>query len=494
MIREHCQFDDSPWMSEQDRALIRRATLRLLAGSLGVYAAGVIAAGATALMTSDAWQLFLFGFGSAAAFAAWRTVRWPDVAARYLTFGAVLLLSCSVNRVLYVADYAIAGSRLEEWPFPVADPVNAVFKGEVLTVAGTLITVLTWIAAGGLRVSPVTMLRKLGVYRLELVAIYAMSVAGVLATTYYPQAAGGLGQLLPSLQTMGTIAAVLIPLARFRRARYIVPIGLLLSTPFLMVSAGSGMKESIIVAILPLGAFVWASIRSLITRSIFVLASIVGLSLVTSYIGYFRDAVWLDRSGTATTEQALLDYFDAMQREGVVSTVAEGWTRFLKRNNASIARGWAVAIADEQAMQPELVFGPLAYVFIPRMLWPEKPANRQGWEYSGLVFGPAFTEWSDSSTAAGFYSSLYLGFGWTAYVVGAVLAGYLLAKTAVVAKRWGGDFAVGLFGLALVPYALRMDEQFPVGVFSAPIIMLAYILAVSLVVKTLALRRASAIS
>ena len=127
---------------------IRRADLVPLAGSPAIYLVGVLAAGFVSTASEDAWLPVLFVFGGSAALFAWRTVRWPDTAARYLSFGAVLLLACVVNRLLYCVDYALAGSHLDEWPFPVARPESAVFKGEVLTVVGTLLTVLAWLALG----------------------------------------------------------------------------------------------------------------------------------------------------------------------------------------------------------------------------------------------------------------------------------------------------------------------------------------------------------
>lgn len=471
------------------RLAIQRSTLVPVAGPSVIYAVGLLTASFAAMSTEEAWQPLLFVFGGSAAFFAWRTLRWPDVAARYLTVGAVLLLACAANRILYVLDFVFAGARLDEWPFPVEQPVGAVFKGEVVTVAGTLITVLTWVAAGGLRVTPMTILRNLVRFRVQLLTIYVLSLAAVMAMQRFPSGAAGLGLLLPTLQALGLVAAILFPLAEFKRALSIVPAVLLLSTPFVLASAGTGMKESIILALLPAGAIVWASTKGVYGRLVVVCIGIVGLSLITSYVGYFREAVWRDRSGTMTTEQTLEAYFDEVQQGGVAPTIADGWSKFLSRSNASIGRGWAVAIADEQAMQPELVFGPLVYVFVPRVFWANKPAIRQGWEFSGLVFGPAYTLWSDSSTAAGFYASLYLGYGWIGVLGGAVLAGYLIAKTSLMAQRIGGDFAAGLYMLALVPFALRMDEQWTVGVFSAPIITLLYVLATVFVVNVVTLRR-----
>ena len=118
------------------------------------------------------------------------------------------------------------------------------------------------------------------------------------------------------------------------------------------------------------------------------------------------------RSGTRRdkpTGEVASSFVDEMEKAGPLVMMTEGVAGFLKRNNASVHRGWAVSIADEDGYYPELVFAPLVYVFVPRMLWPEKPEIRQGWEYSGVVFGEQYMAWSGSSTAAGLYPSFYLG-------------------------------------------------------------------------------------
>ncbi len=471
------------------RLVVRRSALVPLSGSAVIYAIGVALAGAAAFATNDAWLPLLFAFGGIAALFAWWTMRWPDQSARYLSFGAVLLLACVANRLLYLADFAFAGPRLDEWPFPAGNPESAFFKGEVLTIGGSLISVLAWAATGGLRVSPTVILRRLDRFRRQLLVIYVLSLFAVIAMQSLPGAAAALGLLLPTLQALGLVAAVLLPLAALKRALFIIPSVLLLSAPFVLASAGTGMKESIILALLPVGAILWARVRGFYSRIIILSAAAVCISLITSYVGYFRDAVWRDHLGTVTTAQVLEEYVDEVQQVGAAETIADGWLKFMSRSNASISRAWAVAIADEQAMEPELVFGPLVYVFIPRVFWPDKPAIRQGWEFSRLVFGPAYTAWSESSTAAGFYTSLYLGYGWIAFLGGAVFVGYLVAKATLAARYVGGDLAAGLFVLGMVPYALRMDEQWPVGVFSAPVITLAYVLMVVFTVGLITLQR-----
>ena len=98
---------------------------------------------------SDIWLPVLFLVGGIAAFAAWKSIRWPDNWLKYMSFGAVFLLVCVLNRALYFLDYVVGGARLDDWPFYAHEPGWALFMGEVITIAGTLLTVLAWHMAGG---------------------------------------------------------------------------------------------------------------------------------------------------------------------------------------------------------------------------------------------------------------------------------------------------------------------------------------------------------
>jgi len=127
---------------------------------------------------------------------------------------------------------------------------------------------------------------------------------------------------------------------------------------------------------------------------------IIVVALLASYVGFYRDEVW-QRKQTASTANVAAQFLQKTEESGTVRTLSEGLTSFISRSNASYHRGWAVSIADEQGYEPALVFGPLIYVFVPRLLWPEKPPIKQGWEFSGLVFGDQFIAWSGSSTRPG---------------------------------------------------------------------------------------------
>lgn len=427
---------------------------------------------------ADAWLGVLFAGSAVSAYVVWRTIRWPDAWSRFLSFGGVLLLACVVNRVLYLADIALSDHFALAWPFYTPDPVVATIKAEIATVLGTFVVVASWLLGGGARFSPVMVLQQSRRSLLLLLGTaYAGSLLALLLTTLMPQVARLSGQLLPTLLGIGAATAFFLPLLLSRRRSLRLLLVVLMALPFLYASLGTGSKETILLALAPSAFLFWMYSRGTGARLALVLAAVLVVAVITSYISYFRTEVWYADRAVAQ-EQVMQEYFDAVVANGITSTVGDGVQAFLVRNDAGAYRGWAVSLADQYGYAPGLVFAPLSYAFVPRILWPGKPEIQQGLEFSGMVFGQHYIASIDSSLSAGLFSALYLGQGWPAVVLGALLIGMTMALLTRLAARVGGPVLAGLYGLSLLPYALRLDENWTVGAFTAPIITFVYVVIV----------------
>jgi hypothetical protein len=433
----------------------------------------------------EAWWLPLLASSALAAWLAWRRFPWRDGWARYLSFGAILLLACVANRVLYLGDIVLGDGNWSEWPFLAPNPDMDMIAAEVATMAGTLITVLAWVIAGGARFSPRDVLDAPRGPLLRLLGVtYAASLLALVASAFWPQVLLVSGQLLPTMLVLGATTAFFVPLLVARRAASRFVLVVLMSLPFLYVALGTGMKESILLALAPAAHLLWSHANRRSARIALVAAGLLVAAFATAYISFFRAEVWY--ADQAIDQSAVFaDFTQSVRDDGLDSTLVTGMQGFLKRNDAFPYRGWTMAVAASDGYQPGLVFEPLLYVFVPRALVPDKPLVRQGWEYSGLVFGPDYITWSDSSLSAGLFPALYLGAGWGAVLGGALLLGFLLAGMTSLAHRMGGPVLAGLYTLSLLPYALRFDEAWTVGAFSGPIIVLVYIALVYLMARTL---------
>jgi hypothetical protein len=399
----------------------------------------------------------------------------------------LLLLICAFNRTFYIADYFVTGAQFHQWPFYAEFPQRAVFKGEVIAILGPLLTVFAWRQCGGLKVSPaVVMERPQQMYRVVQV-IYILALVGMAASERSARLASLFGQLLPTLLSLGLVSTFLLPMTRFRRDSSRLVATVLLSIPFAALASGTGMKENIILSVIPSAVMAWRYFRHPGARIAMVAAGLACLALITSYVNLYRAEVWTPQNhGRAGSETVPQDFMHHVKANGASTTLANGLIAFVKRSDASESHGWAVSIADEQALHPRMVLGPLAYVFVPRMVWPDKPLIQTGWKFSGLVFGQQYMGQFRSSTAAGFYPALYLGGGWTIFLLGALLAGVLLASMTHLALRYGGPLAAGLYIFSLLPFMLRMNSNFPDGVLAAPVIVLVYVLAITVVARIIA--------
>lgn len=457
---------------------IKKSTLSQFVGPPAGYLVACVVI-AVLVPLGNWWLVLLLVAGAACVLTVWRHIRWPDVWSRYLGFGAVLLLVCVLNHVFYIADFFVAGVQFDQWPFWSVSPQRAVFKGEVITVIGTLLTVYAWYKCGGMSISPAIVLTRHQRSKWAIIFIYALSIAAAGLVVVVPSLGHLSGQLTSALLGLGLVSAFLLPMLMMRRDSYRLIAAIVLSLPFMAMAAVSGMKANIILSLVPAAVMAWRYARHPVARVGMVMCGMAGLALITAYVNMYRAEVWMPQSNGGIASQTVpQDFMQEVRTAGLFNTVGDGLSAFSKRVDASYFHGWAVSIADEQSYQPAMMFGPLAYVLVPRILWAGKPRILTGTEYSGLVFGAQYTAWSNSSTAAGLYPALYLGYGWPALIAGALLVGAFLAVMTRMALRLGGSLAAGLYIFSMLPFMLRINEAWPAGALAGPIITLVYVLVI----------------
>ena len=464
---------------------IKKSTINRTVVPVGICVLGSVLISLLRMMQGDAWLIALYATGAMAAYVMWRLTPWSDPVSRVASFGAVLLLMLTINHVLYLLDYVLSGAQFHLWPLAPSAPEKALIAGEAMTVIGTFLTVAAWRWFGGGRVSPSVLFDK-GVFGLQVIVVaYVIAVLSILSIVLL-RGGGGFGQLFPSIQSVGLLCCYLLPVMTRRTEKIRLALVMSMSFPFLAIALGSGMKENIIVSMLPAAVTAWQVSRSKIVRLALVIAGLVLVSIITSYVNYYRDSYWRTNTEVATS-QALGGYLENAGNSGSMSVIGpNSGGGFLARNNASWYHGWAVSIADDIGHYPRLVFEPMVTVFVPRVLWPAKPRNFQGAEYTALVNGQSAVIEGGSSTATGLYAGMYLGGGWPAVVVGALLAGLLLAVMTRIVVRFGGMLGGGLYMFSLLPFIMRMSEEWPVNGLAIPVISGIYILILSFVFRIVA--------
>lgn len=129
------------------------------------------------------------------------------------------------------------------------------------------------------------------------------------------------------------------------------------------------------------------------------------------------------------------------------------WQRF------SYAHAQAFAMYSYDAGSPGDSFEMLAYVLIPRLIYPEKPiTSNAGYDFSELAYGHRF-----SSTGIGVFGEAYWNGGWPMVGLASVCIGLLFAVLAALARqvmggeRWPFFIPCVFFG---IQFGYRIDGWF----------------------------------
>lgn len=423
--------------------------------------AAALSAGALIAVSVDfgqagRWQVPFFLTAGSCAYLIWTRVQVPDGLSRVLSFGMAILLACGVNRAIYATDYLVNGSSFADWPLPSMSPARDLFMAEVITLTGTFLTFFVWLAAGGARLSSdcVGEVRRSRSVQRRFLCLYGLSLLATLLLMARSDAASSLGAAVPAVNALGVGALFfLIRQMSWSGLRKVV-VHLALSIPYLLLAIQSTGKEAMIIALLPVALTAWFALPRTSARISLAIAGLVVIAVVSNLSTYMRVMTWGVDKRTASVSELVTEFLTVSDQLGHAETGRVGVSSFLSRANASGYRGYAVTLAETEGRHPELVYGPLAYVFIPRVLWPDKPSIDPGKEYTSLVFG----RYVDSSMSAGFYTSFYLGAGWFGVLSGAVVLGLLIVALSRAAVRLGGQAFLALFSFVLLPVAVRIDE------------------------------------
>lgn len=134
----------------------------------------------------------------------------------------------------------------------------------------------------------------------------------------------------------------------------------------------------------------------------------------------------------------------------------------------------------------------LSWVFLPRVLFPDKPTITR----SGVEFNVKVTGSDTSSTGMGLFVSGYYNLGWTGLIIVSILAGWILAVFAAISRSVISSGSVILLPIGLLGsfMAFRIDGHF-VGDYLGPFAMIMVPLLILLfVLRTISLRTYSRIS
>ncbi len=447
-----------------------------------IFAASLVLAYESINYVSLVWVYVFFSGSGLAALIFWLRVPWPNLKSRYLSFGGVILLGFVLQHSLIVLDWYLQGGLLWRWPVTTIEPGVALLKGEVISFVGTMLMVISWLISGGLRNTVFSSVRSVpegSPYLLIWIYLTGLTTAVFLRFEASIEAL----RMLGVYATLFASGATYLLAVQQRWPRTRLATAFFMTLPLLMLSL-SGMKEGMIIAALPLLLVAWATARTLVSRAIFVAFALIILLFATTFSNFVRQSYWT--TGVEfSAPSALSGYLDYLAGVNTGDTSTEPLPQLTSRVNSSVYQPWGVIIADQRGFQPEMIFAPIVTVFIPRVIWPEKPNYTTGQEFTTLLFGENHGMGS-TSIGTGTFPAFYLGYGWTAVILGSVLLGAIVAITERLALLKGGETFALIFAYGLIPYALKMPETWPAGAITYPVITFVYLSIIAMAVKLFA--------
>ena len=379
------------------------------------------------------------------------------------TFGGALAVASIVFRAAALLEISMGVDITRQWQvigiFSDADILSAILLGEYVTVIGTLALIAVWDAARERNATRPLSGRSetSGIPWQKLLPVYLLGFAAGLAQRYLGLDTTGLG-LVPSVIYFFGVASLMFVEVRGRPNLELATVALL-TVPLVFLSMGGGMKESIIIAALPLILRIWARLqRPVVRASLVVLAGFIATALV-SYTQFIRQNYW--PYGDTPLPSVTIAAFSAAVRDGDAELVdREAFEGVLSRINPLLAQGGTIAApytGQELPVAWDTVAAAVTNI-VPRALWPGKPINRPGFEHSRLLFGDQFVENIESATAAGFFAELYLLMSWPGVFGSAVFFGLLIAALERMTRRFRDPLFGGVVALMLFHTALRWSE------------------------------------
>jgi hypothetical protein len=394
---------------------------------------------------------------------------------------SLFLLTQFVNKSLTALNEVFktdreAGGAISENLSVSSLPQEYLFYAEAIFLLATVIFTLTFRVLEG-RTTP-------GVWQVPdsriTWATFGLSSAAIIAI----QASGfgsylGMTQELLRYFSIGSIAVLLGGQTDYALGRKRSWLPLLALMPVAFYALTSGVKGEIALVSLPV---LLPAIRKLnLTRSLLLGGFLVfTVMFVFPYTRAWRDANWFGLGGTENADiwTVSSSVFSRWQQEGPLAMAAEGATHWMSRVSSAEAGGLVMMIADRDGpIGAETIEGFLT-IFIPRFLWPDKPAYAPGAWFTWYLGEAPSPETATSSTAMMLPTELYWMYG----IVGVSLGMLLLAVLNFHIWRYlnlkaaQGRMVPSVALFALLANAIVLEPSAVIYAFSGPVILLVYVI------------------
>ena len=236
--------------------------------------------------------------------------------------------------------------------------------------------------------------------------------------------------------------------------------GLLLPALVMLVSAGHSFLFDLLRMhmLFPVGAFF---LPFVLRKAVDVKRAFVALAFVAAFIFVFEP---LGQARRQAYGVGRLSAVASQVREGDPDFLDYGTAKFLARLSTFNQLSQIVSIAHSEGFYEGRTLDYLVYVFVPRIIWPEKPTIAPGRWFAEKLGRGLYVEGVGFSNAINMTipGELYLNFGWLGTVLGMGLVGalYFLFWGAADGLRGSSNLLAEGFALVLINQALFAGSHF----------------------------------
>lgn len=351
-------------------------------------------------------------------------------------------------------------------------PLEYQFDAELVFLIAMLIFSFTWITLERKSVlvvwqapSPKAIWWTYGV---ALIAHLLLSITGLGHSA-------GMTQELMRLFAIGAIAVLLGGHSRYALGQPAGWLPIVALLPLVVLALQSGMKGEFALVLLPILLTIYR--RPNPARLGFIGAVIVfAVLFLFPFSHEWREANWFAKEnvGIATVATRVAEKWE---HDGFLETASESTAQWLSRGSSSAQGGLVMQIAERDGLIGPVLIEGLATIFVPRFLWPDKPAYAPGAWFTWYLGKAPTPEEATTSTAMMLPTELYWMFGWAGVIGGMALLGWLyFACWRFLLVRASRSLIPLVALFALLARSGGLEGIHTIYAVSSPIILVVYVL------------------
>jgi len=226
--------------------------------------------------------------------------------------------------------------------------------------------------------------------------------------------------------------------------------------PFIIISIKSGMKEPIIVFLIPILIDFFYRFKTFYGKLLLGFGSFITFLTFSLIADFIRLNFWGTKQNVNISKilQELSVTITLLDFEFVLALVS----KVLLRVSPLFYQGWTVSLKYINDIHYNGLFTNTFSMFVPRFLWPAKPLNNPEHEMTVIFYGDKIAE--STNEASGLFSELYVKEGFLGFLFLTILLGIYLFIIQKIAFSIKNKIIFNIFNFILLFSTCRLHEMY----------------------------------